>query len=430
MIGARGVASVTAIVTVPLTLSYLGVERYGMWMTLSSFIALLTFADLGLGNGLLTAIAKRQGEGDRAGAVRDTASAMWTLVGVALALLAVFLISYRAVDWPAIFNVRNPTAANEAGPSVVVFVVCIAVALPLSLGNHLRNGFQEGFVSSAYVGLGNLIGFAGVLLVINLRLPLPFLVAAMMGGPLVASAVNVVHLFVKRPWLLPRWSHLDSLAAARMLASGSQYLALQLATALAFATDSIIAAQIIGPRAVTDYAVVSKLFLVPSVVATAALFSLWPAYAEALGSGDHTWIAKTFKRSLWLALALTLPLSMLLAVASEPILSLWIGSAVHPPRPLVIGMAIWTVLNGLGAAVGMLLNALQKLPAQIASWFVMALANIALSIVLTQSYGVSGVIWGSVVAFPICTLVPMAFYARHILRGLVTSRSDPSTSGG
>src|SRR5436190_24204717 len=62
--GARGIQILTSIVTVPLTLHYLGLERYGMWMTISSTIAMFTFADLGIGNGLLNAIADAHGRRD------------------------------------------------------------------------------------------------------------------------------------------------------------------------------------------------------------------------------------------------------------------------------------------------------------------------------------------------------------------------------
>src|SRR4051794_26485261 len=56
-LGARSIAFATGFVTVPLTLHYLGPERYGMWATLSSVIAMAAFADLGLGNGLLNALS-------------------------------------------------------------------------------------------------------------------------------------------------------------------------------------------------------------------------------------------------------------------------------------------------------------------------------------------------------------------------------------
>ena len=38
----------TALISVPLTLHYLGAERFGMWITISSLIAMLSFADFGI----------------------------------------------------------------------------------------------------------------------------------------------------------------------------------------------------------------------------------------------------------------------------------------------------------------------------------------------------------------------------------------------
>src|ERR1035437_6060231 len=61
---ARAVAVGTSLITVRLTIRYLGVERYGLWMTITSVVSLLWFADLGMGNGLLNAIAEAHGRDD------------------------------------------------------------------------------------------------------------------------------------------------------------------------------------------------------------------------------------------------------------------------------------------------------------------------------------------------------------------------------
>ena len=53
------------LITVPLTVNYLGAERYGLWMAISSVMALMSFADFGLGNGLLNAVSKAHGRNNR-----------------------------------------------------------------------------------------------------------------------------------------------------------------------------------------------------------------------------------------------------------------------------------------------------------------------------------------------------------------------------
>jgi len=56
MTGASGLLAF--LITVPLTVHYLGPERYGAWMSLSSLMAFLRFSDLGLGNGLVGAVSQ------------------------------------------------------------------------------------------------------------------------------------------------------------------------------------------------------------------------------------------------------------------------------------------------------------------------------------------------------------------------------------
>ena len=62
---ARGTVVLTSLLSVPLTLGYLGKERFGLWMVISSLVALLGLADLGVGNGLLNVLAKAYGKDDR-----------------------------------------------------------------------------------------------------------------------------------------------------------------------------------------------------------------------------------------------------------------------------------------------------------------------------------------------------------------------------
>src|ERR1039458_3406094 len=46
---ARAVAVLTWLLAVRLTVRYLGDERYGLWMTITSVMAMMSFADLGIG---------------------------------------------------------------------------------------------------------------------------------------------------------------------------------------------------------------------------------------------------------------------------------------------------------------------------------------------------------------------------------------------
>ena len=95
---ARLVSLGTSIVTVRLTFNYLGAERYGMWMTISSFVMMLAFADFGMSNGLVNLVADALGREDRETARRAASSAFWMLSGVAAIFSLLAFTAYPFIN--------------------------------------------------------------------------------------------------------------------------------------------------------------------------------------------------------------------------------------------------------------------------------------------------------------------------------------------
>ena len=180
---AKGISILTGLITIPLTLGYLGVERYGVWMTISSVVLMMGFADLGMGNGLLNAISEAHGNDDRQAALNYVSSGFFMLLGVALLIVLVFILAYPFVPWPTVFNIKSKLAAQEAGPAMAAFVVIFALNLPLGVVQRVQMGYQEGYQTSLYQCLGSIFGLIAVLLVIYVEGGLAWLVLAMAGGP-------------------------------------------------------------------------------------------------------------------------------------------------------------------------------------------------------------------------------------------------------
>src|SRR5438552_857444 len=144
---ARGMSLIVLLVSVRLALHYLGKEQYGLWITIVSLVALLNFADLGLANGLISAVSRAEGEGRREHSRQLISSAYVLLIAAACLLGALFAAFYAWVPWASIANVSSRDAIAAAGPSVAAAVGCFLVGLPLSIVSRLQFGLQEGFVS-------------------------------------------------------------------------------------------------------------------------------------------------------------------------------------------------------------------------------------------------------------------------------------------
>lgn len=142
------------LISVPLTLHYLGTERYGLWMTISSVIAVLGFSDLGINNGLLNAISRAHGEGDRELARQYVSSAFFFLSAVTLTLGLAFAAAYRWIPWGQVFRVQSPEALSETGPAVACFVGCFLLTIPGGIVNRVQVGYQDGLSANLGRPLG------------------------------------------------------------------------------------------------------------------------------------------------------------------------------------------------------------------------------------------------------------------------------------
>jgi O-antigen/teichoic acid export membrane protein len=414
---ARALATLTAVIAVPLTLHYLGKERYGLWMTISSTAAMLAFADFGIGNGLLNAVSEANGRRDRESARTVVSSAFFLLTGVSVALMIAFAIAYPWIHWPALFNVTTGLARREAGPAMMALVLCFALNVPMGIVQRIQLGFQEGFANDIWQIAGSLMALVALLVGVHFEWGLPRLILAVTGAPVAAAALNGLHLFGRsRPWLLPRWNHFQWTAARALAGTGFLFFLMQVTNVVSFSSDNVIVAQLLGAAAVPQYSVVQRAFLLVTTLQNTWLAPLWPAYREAIHRGDHAWVRRTLLRSLLTAVAVSTSLSLALTLASRPLFRFWVGSDLVPAWPLTIGFALWAVVQTLGSAVAMYLNGSNALVFELCLGLSMLAAATPLKIFLCRHIGMPGVIGGTLIAYLVAVAIPSAIAIPRMLR--------------
>lgn len=413
---AKGISLLTTLISVPLTLHYLGTERYGLWMTISSVTTLLGFADLGIGNGLLNAVAEADGKDSREAAQKSVSSSFYILLAIAGVILVAFFSLYSFIPWPRLFNVSTELAASESGPAIAVFVTCFAISIPFGTVQRVQMGYQEGFVSNLWQSAGNLLGLVGVLVGVYLRAGLPWLVLAMTGGPLLATLFNWLDQFLRaRPWLMPRMGYFEWTSARKIAGIGAVFLLLQVMTLITGASDNLVIAQVLGNSAVAGYAVVQKMF---SIAALSQIFivPLWPAFGEAMARSDYAWARRTLKRALLVSLGLSAVVALPMFLFGKPIIAVWVGTDMVPSTALLAGFTLWTLMGCYGGVMSTFLNSGPWVRRQAIFYSVAGISALVLKVVLAHTWQVAGVVWASVIAFSLFYVVPAWLLAQSILR--------------
>ena len=202
---------------------------------------------------------------------------------------------------------------------------------------------------------------------------------------------------------------------------GSLFFVLQLAAALAFASDNLIAAQVLGTEAVAEYAVTLQLFSLPMLLLGTLFAPLWPAYGEAVTRGDVLWVQQTLRRSLLLAAIVAGLPSMMLVLWGGPLIHWWAGPSITPSFWLLVGLAMWAVLQALGNAVAMFLNGASVIRLQVICASLLALVGLPAKVILAREFGLPGIAWGTVLAYSVLVATPYLVAVPRILRLLPAS---------
>ncbi len=426
-----GLGMLGSLIAMPVVLHFIGAERFGLWVTLSSLMALSALGDLGIGNGLINAISTAHGADDRTSARTYVSSAFFMALAFSCVLLVVFAGLDLVVSWPTLFNLSSPTAIDEVGPAVKVTMALVVSYVLTGVAVKVRTGYQEVHITMLWAMLGTIGGIVTLVVLAWLKAPLPWLIFADAGIPLISMICNLGGLFLfERPWLRPSWSSVRLEAVRKLFKLGLLFFILHLVGIVAFSSDNLLAIWICGPEAAGLYAIAMKLFGPCRMLAGTLLGPLWPAYGEAVARGDIAWARRTVTASIIAAEVLVIPLALIGLFFGDSLASLWFQRSISLGFGLLAGIALWVVLETIGAGLSMFLNGASVIRAQLPLCVAFAVVAIATKVTLANQFGIAGIIWGTVLPYSITQLLPYVWLIQRTFHDLerqnaVAARSLP-----
>lgn len=388
----RGVTVLVSLATLPLTSHYLGKERFGLWLTLSSFMAWIVIADLGIAVSLINVLSSADGRDDRTTARRAVTSAFWMTTAIAGVVILAGLSILPWIDWAGLFNLKTSLAAAEAGPSVAALIVLCALRLPSSIIGCTYQAYQEGYIYQLWSGLGGVFSAGCLILAVILQAGLTWLVAAYLGGLLLTDLISGAFLFFhRRRWLLPDFSSFDYGQAIRLIRKGSLFWIAQVSAIFMLQIDLLLVSRLFGASEAATYGTALRLYLIIGAVQTAFIAPLWAAYGEALARRDFDWIVRTFRQTIKISLITIVPAGMLICMTMSFTFKILVTDDIMAGIDLRIALFLSEVCNSVARCISTFMNGIGDIRTQAVFGPVGAVLNIILSIYLGRLLGLSGV---------------------------------------
>lgn len=396
------------VLTVHWALPYLGAERFGIWATFASFVAMLSFMDLGVGNALVNRVALVSATGEAANLRSVISGGVGWLVLLGCTIILLLTIASALVPWHLVFQLPNPAAGDEAREAAIAFSVVFGLHLVSSGLLKILAGQQRSHEAHVVTTTSTLLACGSTAWATQNQIGIAGLLIAGFGVQTVAG------LFVA-PVLWRRGQlHLSAVAAGMraersvLLTTGSLFLALQIASMIGWGSDSVLLASLSGTAEVAVFAIAQRLFQFVSRPAALINAPLWAAYADAHAHGDRAFLKMTLKRSLLFSFGMGACLASALLLCGHWLIAHWTDGTIKISTTLLVLMAMWTVLEICGSALSIYLNGTGIVREQVLVAAAFCAMALPLKIFGAIEAGAVGLMLATISSYLLMVIVPYA----------------------
>lgn len=403
----RGAAIICSFLLIPLSLEYLDKDYYGVWLTLISVVAWLSFMDVGIGNGLRNKLTEAI-EFNNKTLANEYVSTTYVIFSILMvALIIIFAIINPFINWTNLLKTDLPDTSLLALTFIVVTGFCLRLVLDLAgiIVIALHSPFKRAlvdFISNfftlilvfflTYSSSKSIIIFGFIISFV------PVIVLAFFNYLIFRSQSTV-------SFLRPSWSKFNKLHLKSLFNLGLKFFVIQLAGIVVFSTDNLIITHFFSSSDVTDFNLSYKYFSIITVLFSMILMPYWSSFTSAYYGKRNDWIRKSLKKLIFIWIIQIL-ICFIFIFLAETIYNIWLGDKIRVSFRLNIFMAIYVTIINWNNIFVYFLNGISKIKLQLYSSVLIALINFPISYLLIKysPYGINSVVIGNCLSLLICSI--------------------------
>lgn len=388
--------------SVPLLIKALGVEQYGIWITVFSLFGWIYFLDLGISNSSKNKLTIAFLNNNKDANEYITTSYI-CLVFIAIIFLISFSVVISLVNISTLLNIQ----LEEWYVKTLFFITLFSfvTVFILSIYKQFYYALQKASVVEFSMMLYNGIVF------FLLYFFIVYFESSLISTTIIYGASNIIvcliftyNFFKKEKKYYFSIKNFKTQKINELSGISINFFIIQICVLIILATDNILIITLLEPADVTSYNNAFKLFQLFLIISTLIQSPLWSLYTDAYHNKDIEWIKSTINKLNYLLIPLVLLVAITIYLGPK-ILALWINEDIFYDPKLLLFMGLFVIIRIYGEIYINFLNGIGRIKIQLVVSIFAAIINIPLSIVFVKLFdlGNSGVI--------LATLISMSFYA-------------------
>ena len=438
MIASGGVRALLLPVSAVLTLGTssilvrsVGATAYGAVIFIGTLFQLLPFADLGVAAAVTRAVAASDDPAHDpyvAAVLRRCLRVM--SMGAAIALIALIIGSFGA--WGPLLGLDGQV--KHANAAATATIASFGLALPLALGQRVLPGSGKNHLSIAAgivqpttaLVLSAILWGAGApagafVLIYPIGLVVSSTTTTLLAGRLTGLHISPLAAIASLPPGAPAHPQ------AQIMNIAVPMFVLSIGLPIGLQCDKFVISHRRPPRALSEYALCSQLYVPSWLVLTAAASALLPVFTRRRARGlPHL---QLWSRLTVAFAASSLVLGLVFTLAAPFVARLIASGRVHIGLDLRMAFGALLVVQTTGLVSAMVLNRPNEMRVQAYFVVAMMISNVVLSWVLAGRVGVAGPVIASAVTVGLLMTIPSGIRAARSREFSPTAAGLPVSLG-
>jgi O-antigen/teichoic acid export membrane protein len=389
-----GVSMGLGLVMLPFNVAHLGPSAYGLWVLVTSMTTYFDVLELGYGSAQVKFTAQYRARRDP-GALNEVTSTLFFLfVGIALIKYAFALfVAFNIGTW---FNLGAEQAM--IGRYVLLIVSAyFAISLPFSVYGSVTNGFQRYHLNNAIFVVTSIAVAIVNVVVLLLGYGIVELVASTTLVRLLSLAAYRRSAYKAFPLLRIRWAHARKARLKEVTAFSAILLIIDIANKVSYTADTVIIGAFMSTAAVAVWSVGQRLAVTLGRFTRVLSEKLFPTIVDTAALDRRDRLQMLLVQGTRLSLAMVIPLASFIALLAQPIVMAWVGPRFVESVPVLQILALVVTIKVGAMTAQSMLKGTENHRFLAACTSGVAIANLALSIVLLQRFGLVGVAFGTLI---------------------------------
>lgn len=418
-LGLKCISILISLQVVPLTIGYVDSVKYGIWLTLSSIIAWLSFFDLGFAHGFRNRFTEAKAKGDIQLA-KEYLSTTYVILSLLFSLIFIIVIIVNHyISWSEILNID--IRYNEELHTVFGLMACFFCL------NIVGGVFTTMLTADQKPALASLIQTGGQVIA--------FIVIAILTKTTAGNLINLAVAFSGIPCLLliivsivvfgtnkykvmaPSFRFVRFSLTKNIVGLGGQFFIIMISMMFIYQFINIIISRTKGPEIVTEYNIAYKYFNTLNMFAAIILAPFWSAFTDAFTKKDFEWMKKVHRKLEQMWLIGILPVSIIMLICSSRLYSWWIGDSVKISFSVSLMVAVYILVQTLVGVYVTLINGTSKIRIQMLIYFFFSIVSLPLINYGCEQKGIVGAL-----IFPTVVSLFQAVAGRIQLTKIISGR--------